>query len=421
MRPGIVASVGHDVVPPMTDRQDRPAPLAAVLTVTFAGSLSGGVFWQAIFFLTAGHYRFSPERNLVLAAVMGAVYAIAAAGAGILVRRFSASSSRADLMAALAAWTVAAVLPLTARHSETVLWPAALLGAAASAVTWPIVESYLSAGRHGAEMRTAIGQFNITWTPATALALLLMPIVSQAGALAPLVLSAAGSAAAFAATFALSAHPGVHEPEAAQAAVGPEYGFLMRAASWLLPTAYVLCAVMSPLLPHRLASVTGGSSGGGVAGLWMVARFATLLMMWRTGFWHGRWGTLAAGGGALALGLAVILLAPSLVGLAAGLVIFGVGMGLTYYAAIYYSLAVGHAAVDAGGTFEALIGFGYFAGPLLGLSAQAVATPAHATSVTVALAWLVAAAGSAGALRPYFAARRARAARSSAPISRMPR
>jgi len=96
-------------------------------------------------------------------------------------------------------------------------------------------------------------------------------------------------------------------------------------------------------------------------------------------------------------------------------------MGLTYYAAIYYSLAVGHAAVDAGGTFEALIGFGYFAGPLLGLSAQAVATPAHATSVTVALAWLVAAAGSAGALRPYFAARRARAARSSAPISRMPR
>ena len=47
-------------------------------------------------------------------------------------------------------------------------------------------------------------------------------------------------------------------------------------------------------------------------------------------------------------------------------------MGLTYYAALYYSLAVGHAAVDAGGTFEALIGFGYFGGPLLGLAARAV-------------------------------------------------
>ena len=29
----------------MTSREDRPAPLAAVLAVTFAGSLSGGVFW----------------------------------------------------------------------------------------------------------------------------------------------------------------------------------------------------------------------------------------------------------------------------------------------------------------------------------------------------------------------------------------
>ena len=66
-------------------------------------------------------------------------------------------------------------------------------------------------------------------------------------------------------------------------------------------------------------------------------------------------------------------------------------MGLTYYAALYYSLSVGHAAVDAGGAFEALIGFGYFAGPLIGLAARAAATPAHATSATVGLAWLVAA------------------------------
>jgi hypothetical protein len=41
-------------------------------------------------------------------------------------------------------------------------------------------------------------------------------------------------------------------------------------------------------------------------------------------------------------------------------------MGLTYYAALYYALAVGHAEVDAGGNFEALIGLGYCVGPLLG-------------------------------------------------------
>jgi len=392
----------------MTSGRDRPAPLAAVLTVTFAASLSGGVFWASIFFVTAGHYAFSPERNLVLAAVMGAVYAAAAAGAGTMVRRFSASSSRAVIRAGLTTWTIAAVLPLLAPHSEAMLWVAALLGAAASAMTWPIVESYLSAGRHGGEMRAAIGWFNVTWTPATALALLLIPIVSQAGILSALVLSAAGSAAALIATVALPAHPGAHEAEAAQAAVGREYKFLLRAASWLLPMSYVLCAVMSPLLPHRLAAVSGGHAGAGIAGLWMVARFATLLTMWRTGFWHGRWGTLALGAAAIALGLAAILLAPSLALLVAGLLLFGVGMGLTYYAAIYYSLSVGHAAVDAGGAFEMLIGFGYFAGPLIGLTAGAVATPAHATAATTALVWLVAAACSAGAFVPYLAARRAR-------------
>ena len=74
----------------------------------------------------------------------------------------------------------------------------------------------------------------------------------------------------------------------------------------------------------------------------------------------------------------------------------------------YYSLTVGHAAVDAGGTFEALIGFGYFAGPLLGLTARGVATPGHAPAVTVALAWLVAGVCSTGSFMRYLAARRAR-------------
>ena len=63
----------------MTTESNRPAPLAAVLAVTFAGSVSGGVFWAAIFFVTARQYGFTPTGNLVLAAVMGAVYAVTAA------------------------------------------------------------------------------------------------------------------------------------------------------------------------------------------------------------------------------------------------------------------------------------------------------------------------------------------------------
>ena len=53
----------------------------------------------------------------------------------------------------------------------------------------------------------------------------------------------------------------------------------------------------------------------------------------------------------------------------AGLIIFGGGMGVTYYAGLYYAMAVGRARFDAGGTHEALIGTGYAVGPLVGLIA----------------------------------------------------
>src|SRR6185369_11357868 len=102
--------------------------------------------------------------------------------------------------------------------------------------------------------------------------------------------------------------------------------------------------------------------------------------------------------------------APTLPLLAAGLIIFGTGMGLTYYAALYYSLAVGQAAVEAGGTFEVLIGVGYLLGPLLGIAGHAAVSPARASYTTVALVWMVAAGGCAGAVRPYRAARKQRRA-----------
>ena len=387
---------------------DRPAPLRAILAVTFLGSVAGGVFWAAIFFVTAAHYGFSPSRNLVLAAAMGTLYALTAATTGHLMRTLLARwSPRAVLQAALAAWTAAGLLPLFAA-GEPAMWAAGLLGAVASALTWPVVESYLGAGRHGADMRAAIGWFNVTWTPAVAAGLLLLPLVSRASALGPLALSAAGSAAALLSTWMLPRQPGAHEAAAAAGAVGVEYPRLRQAAQWLLPFSYVLCSAMSPVLPHRLAELGALGMAGVIAALWMVARFVTLLAMWQSGFWHGRWGTLAIAAVALAVGLAGILLAPTLALLAAGLVVFGTGMGLTYYASLYYALAVGRAEVDAGGNFEALIGLGYLGGPLLGVAARA-ALPGASAAATVGLSWLVMAAGAVGALRAYLAARRARA------------
>ena len=63
---------------------DGPSPLAHVLAVTFLGSVSGGVFWTGIFFVTLRHYAFSESKNLGLALGMGALYALVAYQSGRL-------------------------------------------------------------------------------------------------------------------------------------------------------------------------------------------------------------------------------------------------------------------------------------------------------------------------------------------------
>jgi hypothetical protein len=183
----------------------------------------------------------------------------------------------------------------------------------------------------------------------------------------------------------------------------------MRSASWLLPLSYVMSSTLAPVLPHRLAAVgTGAIPSSVVAATWMIARFVTLGLMWRIGFWHGRWGTLVAAAAALAGGLVMALLGSRLEIVVAGLALFGGGMALIYYAALYYSMATGHAAVDAGGAFEALIGAGYCLGPLLGLAGHAAA-PARASSATMIFTAIVTVLVATAAALPYFAARSRRA------------
>lgn len=350
------------------DGRTGRAALSAVLTLTMFGSISSGTFWAGLFFVSAGVYRFSATANLVLATVMGAVYAVAARGAGRLAR---GRVPRQVLSAALLIWTGASLVPLLVPGARAALWVGALIGSAASATTFPIVESYLTAGRHGAEMRSAIGKFNLTWTPATALPLLVLPFLARhpAGSFA---ISAAASGAAWLAMWRLPAHPAPHDRAAGAQAVGPTYRALLAAASWLLPASYVVSATLAPILPHRLAAVGAGGAASLVAAAWMGTRFLALAVMWRTHFWHGRWTTLAAGAAALVGGLALVLLARALPVLVAGLFAYGAGMGIIYYASLYYVMAVGAAAVDAGGNFEALIGVGYCLGPLLGLLGEAL-------------------------------------------------
>ena len=136
----------------------------------------------------------------------------------------------------------------------------------------------------------------------------------------------------------------------------------------------------------------------------------------------------------MTLGFAMIVTAMSLPLMLAGFAAFGAGMGIVYYAALYYAMAVGRAEVDAGGTHEGLIGLGYSIGPLTGLISLALASAmsrstgeggdsaatraanlANAAAdqhrfntLVVAIVWGLIALGAVGIVRTYLKARRNR-------------
>lgn len=376
-----------------------------MLGVTFVCSLGTGVFWHGIPFIAKHTYDFSQVRNLLLAGAMGAIYTLGAFTAGALTRRLERRLSPRDVLgAAIAVLSLVCLAPILVR-GEWALWLAALVGTYVTSIIWPVIESYVTAGRHGASMRSALGWFNLTWAPAVAIPLFVMaPILERHGEWAISGFASVGLVGLVLLAW-FAPRPVHHDPETADAHVGPEYRLLLRSARVLLPVSYVLSAAMNPILPYRFEDL-GVDVGWETpaAATWIVVRVITFLLLWRLGFWHGRWGALLLGAIAMTGGFALVVAGPTIATVLAGLACLGVGLGVIYYAALYYAMAVGRAQVDAGGTHEGLIGAGYTVGPLAGLGGVAMGGGA------AIVAWVWALVGLAGipAVTPYLVARRRR-------------
>ena len=103
--------------------------------------------------------------------------------------------------------------------------------------------------------------------------------------------------------------------------------------------------------------------------MWLFARLAAFLLLWRWDGWHYRFGYLNAAFALLIVSFAAMLLAPGLPVLVAAQVAFGLAAGLIYYSSLFYSMDSGENRAYQGGLHEAVIGIGSFAGPALGAAA----------------------------------------------------
>ena len=361
----------------------RPSPWVLNLVV-WLNSLGSGILWTGVFFVTEKEFNFTEGENLLLSLGTSLIYIPSALGSGPLRRRWLANAAPRSVLRALV-WFQGAASLLALAGAWGVVASAILVSAVAAAF-WPIMESYVASGRHGHDMRRSLGNFNLAWMSAVGASLFLIaPIVgSSTPRLAILVLVPVSVLSLILLRW-LPTHPAPHAAVEHSGHLPAVYGRLLRATRAILPICYLFIGALSPLLPFIMdRSGVEVSWQVVLVAVWMWARVGVVAGLSRLAFWHGRWSTLAIGVALLAGGFALILSSQGMAMMAAGFVCFGLGQGILYYASIYYAMAVGGAAIDAGGVFEGLIGFGYTLGPLAVFLGRAVGGEAS----VVACVWV---------------------------------
>jgi MFS family permease len=369
---------------PSADRTipNRKAPLWAVLSLTFFGSLGTGAVSNGVYFVAASEYGFGHARNFALGLALGIVYIPGALLVGPSLRRlirknprFATRTGLITLNIILAALCLGVAPLARAGMGVGVLWAFALIYGALVGAYWPIVESYLSGGRKDKALREATGRFNITWTLAVAISLVAMSPLIKARPLEVITLVGVAHACSLLLVMVLPREPAGH-PADTPHAVPPEYRRLLAINRVLLPASYVALSALSPYWPAALNKLEVPLTWQTVlVSVWMFARTVTVLVLERWHGWHGSRAMPAVGCVTLLTGFALAIVGPEIggtPGIAAtlgALTLYGVGMAVIYAGAIYYAFEVGMESVDSGSTHEALIGVGYTVGPLLGLMA----------------------------------------------------
>ena len=375
-----------------------------IFAITIAGSSSTGLFWNALGFIAKHAYGFSRIENLSLYLAMGLVYAASAWKAGSVGQTFG-WSDRGGVLGCVFGMAVGLAIPAI-WPTKLGLWVAGIWVSAVSALLWPVVHAYLAGGRPPDHVAKVQGVFNLIWMTSVTIPMFILPPFLDTGARGVFLISACTLLMVLPLALRLprmTPKAFVDPSPNASSSHREWHALLVRSRRWLIVT-YLFMSALPPLLPYAFeASGIAPTLETPLTGTWMVVRVLFVALLWRTTFWQGhRLFLIGAGlagtvGFALALG-AGFMPGPALPWMVLGFILFGLGAGASYHAALAYGMVVGEAEVDAGGTFEALIGLGYAGGPAAGLLGIPVAlllgtSPGVAAAVLLAgpalmLPWL---------------------------------
>ena len=240
---------------------------------------------------------------------------------------------------------------------------------------WPVVESYVSAGRAPKQLLPLLSRYNVTWATAGFVAIGITGLI--VGTHVPSLffwfpaLLNVGAAFLVLRLPARPLHLDHSHPERPAESELERMRALLGSARWSMIGSYALLYVLAPLMPSLLAQLAlPVTLATPVASILDATRVITFGALGVVAGWHGKRAPLWLAVLALPSGFLLILLGNSLPWLIAGEVLFGAAAGFTYTAALYYALVAENASVDAGGAHEGLIGIGIGLGPLSGLAGQ---------------------------------------------------
>ncbi len=133
--------------------------LQRLLFITFIESFATILVERGVYFYSHARLHFDDTNNLWLALGIGAFYVIGALNSHRLARRWSEK----QFLTILLICHVAAHVSLAVFAN---VLPFVLINLALAAITgakWPLIESYVHAGRTASQTARAVGQFSLAW------------------------------------------------------------------------------------------------------------------------------------------------------------------------------------------------------------------------------------------------------------------
>ena len=367
-------------------------------TLEGINSFAATFYFSYLFFFLRDNFGFDSRRNLWVSALHGFIYLFAAwQGGRFGQRRGYFNALKLGYAGAAAAMLIGAFFThsLAAQYLTIVGYTVMIC------FTWPALEALISAGADDRELPRLIGIYNVVWAAAAALAYFFGGAIFEAIGWKTLFwLPAVFFTVQFFAVLWLEkkilppaaapqAHP-PHAPEAAaaQQAISPQT-FLKMA--WLgNPVGYIASNTVIATIPQVAQQLNlSVTASGWFCSLWLFARLAAFIGLWRWTGWHYRFRWLVAAFIALIVSFAALLLVHDLWVLVLAQLGFGAAVGLLYYSSLFYSMDVGeHSQGEHGGLHEAFIGAGIFAGTATGATALQF-FPQSANAGTVAVGGLL--------------------------------